>query len=151
MSYNVPVGAILPYYGGDNQLPTNYLVCNGDLIAKTAFPELYSLLVMANPALLVDSERAQLPDLRGEFLRGWDNQRNVDPQRKLGTFQDHEFKAHDHQVPHEVQVHWPGHGSFRSVDGGNDTNVKNPRTTQAGGSETRPRNVAVNFIIRARP
>lgn len=150
MANTVPVGAILPFYGGDNQLPADYLVCNGDQIAKSSFPDLYGHLIMANPALRIDAERAQLPDLRGEFVRGWDNQRNIDPQRRLGSFQDQELKAHDHAIPHEVQVHWPGHGGFHSNDGGNDTNLPTPHTTFSGGSETRPRNIAVNFIIRAR-
>jgi phage-related tail fiber protein len=106
---------------------------------------------MANPSLRINEELAKLPDLRGEFLRGWDNQRDVDPQRKLGSFQNQELLAHDHTIPHQVQVHWPGHGGFSSNAGGNDTNLSNPHTTSSGGTETRPRNIAVNFIIRARP
>lgn len=147
----VPVGAILPFYGGDNQLPANYLVCNGDQIARASYPELYAHLIMANPQLLIDAERAELPDLRGEFLRGWDNQRNVDPQRRLGSVQSDELRSHAHTIPHQVQVHWPGHGGFHSLDGGNDTNLASPATAPFGGGETRPRNVAVSHIIRARP
>jgi hypothetical protein len=148
----VPLGAILPFYGNEQQLPTDYLFCHGGAIAKTSYPELYGHLVTANPLLRVDEERALLPDLRGEFLRGWDYDGSIDPKRHVGSWQADEIKAHDHEIPYNVQVWWPGHGSFASGrDQGDDQNVANPQTKLTGGKETRPRNVAVAFIIRAKP
>lgn len=37
-----------------------------------------------------------LPDLRGEFIRGWDNGRGVDAGRNFGSWQDSQNKAHNH-------------------------------------------------------
>ena len=81
----VPRGTILPFYGGNNQLPFGFLFCNGNIISKTKYSDLYSHLVLANPYLRMDDERAQLPDLRGEFIRGWDNGRDIDLKRQLGS------------------------------------------------------------------
>jgi phage-related tail fiber protein len=149
---SVPIGTILPYYGGDNQPASGYLFCNGDPFSRTQFPDLYNHLTLANTALIIDAERAHLPDLRGEFIRGWDNDREVDPGRNLGTFQADELRTHAHIVPHNVQTFIPNAGGgFHSLDGGPDRNIGNPSTTSTGGIETRPRNIAVNFIIRAIP
>jgi tail collar domain len=149
----VPIGTILPYYGGNNQPAAGYLFCNGDSISRTQFPDLYNHLVLANSALKIDEERANLPDLRGEFIRGWSNNReNVDQARKLGSFQADDLKPHSHVIPHNVQVFVPNTtDSFKSVAGGPDRNVSNPSTLPFGEKETRPRNVAVNFIIRSVP
>ncbi|HXU30162.1 MAG TPA: tail fiber protein [Thermoanaerobaculia bacterium] len=148
----VPVGVILPFYGNNQQLPADFLFCDGNPITKTAFPELYSHLALANTGLILDAERALLPDLRGEFIRGWANDRDIDKDRKLGSLQLDMFKAHHHQFSGWVQITRPNAGDgFHSVGGGPDINVQDPPTTDVGGNETRPRNVAVNFIIRARP
>ena len=67
--YNsVPVGMILPYWG--SVAPAGYLPCSGQTITSGTFPELVTFLGGGASAVV--------PDLRGEFLRGWDNGRGVD-------------------------------------------------------------------------
>jgi hypothetical protein len=94
-----------------------------------------------------------IPDLRGVFLRGRndggsaagarnDGNQNPDGTLPLGTFQGDMFASHNH-------------GSF-AVSGlagsysyqAGPYPVNNTATTAAGGNETRPKNVTVNFFIR---
>jgi hypothetical protein len=144
----VPVGAVLPFYGNNNQLPAGYLFCNGDPVLRSQYTALYDHLVTANPTLRIDETRVRLPNLQGEFIRGWDNGRGVDPGRALGSPQEDMVKSHDHYIPGEVQFFVHGQGGFRSVEGNADTNRSDPRTNSYGGPETRPRNIAVSFIIK---
>ena len=83
-----------------------------------------------------------LPDMRGEFPRGWDHGRGIDPGRTLGSAQDDEFESHYH-------TGFMGQAATNSSTGG--TGGDNPyvgTTGLAGGSETRPRNVAGIFVVK---
>jgi phage-related tail fiber protein len=85
-----------------------------------------------------------VPDLRGEFLRGWDHGRGVDPGREFGSWQADELKSHTHDY---VGVRWEDRiqSGVNTERGGVDLT----KTTAAtGGSETRPRNIAVMYIIK---
>ncbi len=92
-----------------------------------------------------------LPDLRGQFLRGFNNGRKdsyADPdgdmKHPLGAQQDDQFRQHPHTIPAPV-----GGGS---IPGGIQPVITgfagNTSTGFTGGDETRPRNVAVNFYCR---
>ena len=119
----------------------------------------------------------KLPDLRGEFIRGWDDGRGVDAGRALLNWQPHTILDHAHYM--EL---WTGDGlaagSAREGvnpgilatygDGGivktDEPSHKVPSSLRAissrsvkrygeisgnVGTETRPRNVAFNYIVRA--
>jgi microcystin-dependent protein len=150
---DVPVGAILPFYGRKNQVPKGYLLCDGSSFTRKEWPVLYELLVKANHDLCVDLDAAVLPNLQGYFLRGLNEGSGLDGGRSLGSQQADELKRHSHKVPGEVQFHRPpAGGAFTSVPNEKvDNNVKDPETTEVGGAETRPTNIALNFIIRAQP
>lgn len=83
------------------------------------------------------------PDLRGEFPRGWDDGRGVDPGRGLGTWQLDMFKEHSHEQD----------GYAVAGAGGVSVGVTSgqKQTGKMGGSETRPRNVAGLFCIAIAP
>ncbi|WP_312043994.1 phage tail protein, partial [Erwinia sp.] len=70
----VPVGVPLPYPAAT--APAGWLKCNGASFSATAYP----LLAKVYPSL-------KLPDLRSEFIRGWDDGRGVDAGRGIGTAQ----------------------------------------------------------------
>jgi microcystin-dependent protein len=93
-----------------------------------------------------------LPDLRGEFLRGWDDGRGVDAGRVLGAGQDGTIKAHNHASPVLANM-MPLGGDSNLLGTGpyrNPTNAYVPglTTDTTGGTETRPRNIALLACIK---
>ncbi|MEH3260114.1 phage tail protein [Enterobacter roggenkampii] len=144
----IPVGFPLPWPQATP--PGGWLKCNGATFDKAKYPK----LAAAYPS-------GSLPDLRGEFLRGWDDGRGVDSGRGLGTVQSDELKSHAHTV--QIAAN-PADDPLRNslgygLTGGDKLAVKTNSTTTmygnptlanaTGGSETRPRNVAFNYIVRA--
>lgn len=93
------------------------------------------------------TNRQAAPDLRGMFLRGQNNNRtdgNQNPELKqVGELQSDEFKSHSHSVPHPSgrDGNRSGHQDAWFGNGGTSTGA-------AGGPETRPRNITVNYLIR---
>lgn len=87
----------------------------------------------------------RLPDLRGEFIRAWDDGRGADSGRALGSWQDHQLQDHEHVA---ARVSSPGLGFG---DGGSwsvtQTGTGVP-TSGNHGTETRGRNVAVLYAIK---
>jgi len=91
------------------------------------------------------SSTFRVPDLRGEFRRGWDNGRGVDPGRGIGSWQDSQNLAHDHSYSATNFT-----GSATRQSSGSDTITHGTRNTGlSGGSEARPRNIAYLTCIYA--
>ena len=132
MLVGVPIPWPLPV------IPPEHLEMRGQAFDASSFPKL---------ALLYPS--FTLPDMRGEFIRGWDNGRGVDISRVIGSSQLDEFKSHQHDLSQgpltggsgnqNQYASWWKTGSLSRVGG----------TYDAGGSETRPRNIAFMYIMRA--
>lgn len=85
-----------------------------------------------------------IPDMRGEFPRGWDHGRGVDAGRVFGSAQEDMLAAHDHALPARNNAN-AGDGWIEDADGSAET--RTTRTGTTGGVETRPRNVAGLWII----
>lgn len=84
-------------------------------------------------------------DLRGEFVRGWDHGKGTDTGRAFGTSQADDFKSHAHQTNITVGVGVSGGGSYGTfVQAPGGTYV----TSATGGTETRPRNVALTYCVK---
>jgi hypothetical protein len=123
----VPPGAIMAFYR--NTPPTGWIECNGQSAA--AYPNLVAIGVITTP------------DLRGEFVRGWDNGKGTDPGRALASTQLDEFKSHTHQAKGiynltgaSVGFNWDGVSNSTAT------------TLATGGTETRPRNIALMYCIK---
>ncbi|AYH48473.1 phage tail protein [Dickeya fangzhongdai] len=115
--------------------PAGWLKCNGQAFDKNAFPK----LALAYPG-------GVLPDLRGEFIRGWDDGRGVDAGRTLLSFQNHEMLSHTHGVP----INGTAGENWTNFPRGDSTSTDGyVQTTPTGGTETRPRNIAFSYIVRA--
>lgn len=85
-----------------------------------------------------------VPDSRGEFWRGWDDGRGADANRVQGSAQGEEFKAHTHNITTNVSGGGATpRGAVASLNQGADL-----ISASAGGTETRPRNVAKLFCIK---
>ena len=92
--------------------PAGYLECDGSALSRTTYAALYAVLgtTYGKGAGTTASTTFRLPDLRGEFIRGWDHGRGIDPDRaartdrgdgttgdKVGTRQAASLKSH-HQI-----------------------------------------------------
>ena len=124
----VPTGAIMPFYR--SSAPSGWLECNGQ--STSGYPAL---------AALVGSN---VPDLRGEFIRGWDNGRGVDPSRAIGKAQAQDIQPHTHSISLVA-----GTGGTAGIFYQNAGTTSPRNTGSAGGTETRPRNIALMFCIKA--
>jgi len=138
-----PVPAASVFYIASTVVPYGYLECNGSWVLKDTYLDLWTAL--GSPALGSGSNanKFQLPDLRGEFIRGWDHGRGVDPNRSILSAQADEFKSHVHGIG--------SYPNLRGVGGGAnlaDGNAYLKDTFATGGTETRPRNIALMPIIK---
>ncbi|SUF00536.1 gp19 [Salmonella enterica] len=95
----LPVGVPVPW--PLETPPTGWLKCNGAAFSS----EMYPKLAKAYPT-------NKLPDLRGEFIRGWDDGRGVDAGRALLNWQPHTIMDHAHNM--EL---WTGTGLPQEVHG----------------------------------
>lgn len=128
--------------------PTGWLKANGAAVSRTAYADLYAAIGTRFGA--GDGINTfNLPDLRGEFIRGWDDGRGVDSGRALGSAQGQLIESHDHGMDPYKQVNAnilqpvTGGAELSSVGVGGTV-----RTKATGGSETRPRNVALLYCIK---
>ncbi|OZI13961.1 phage tail protein [Sodalis-like symbiont of Philaenus spumarius] len=148
----MPVGVPLPW--PTEKAPTGWFICNGEPFNKIKYP----LLALAYPS-------GKLPDLRGEFIRGWDAGRKVDNGRKILSTQADAMQkiwAQWTMDDQAVSSNFPPKGAFY-CDGRASVNYDahsepdwrgckghfdSSRVTRTA-EETRPRNVAFNYIVRA--
>ena len=170
----VPTGTIFCF--AIATVPTGYLECNGQ--STSGHPALAALI------------GSNVPDLRGEFVRGWANTRAVDQNRQIGSTQGDDNKSHNHTVTSNHNITDNGHrhtattnqpsstaamgttiavndtivGNYGSGSGtglgplGNRQFMNNATTgisistnntvSNSGGTESRPRNVALMYIIK---
>ncbi|ELH3204545.1 tail fiber protein [Escherichia coli] len=158
----LPVGVPVPWPSATP--PTGWLKCNGAAFDKVKYPGLAAVFPSGN-----------LPDLRGEFIRGWDDSRGIDNGRALLSSQGHSLRDHSHN-----QEFWTGSNTTSSTiaqtgnygplvtqgDGGIVYTDREPQSLPSAvraigtrgvasdnaaniGTETRPRNIAFNYIVRA--
>jgi len=155
----IPVGFPLPWPQATP--PSGWLKCNGAAFDKAKYPK----LAVAYPS-------GNLPDLRGEFLRGWDDGRGVDVGRGILTAQSQDLAPHVHRygfwtarlndssladfagttilkqiTPSTPVIDFDNYPLPNSVitEGG----VVSASTQPMSSTETRPRNVSFNYIVRA--
>lgn len=129
-------------------IPTGYrlLKCNGATISRTAYADLFSVIgTIFGSGDGVNTFK--LPDLRGEFLRSWDDGRGIDSGRTFGSWQPDDFKSHSHKVPDSSAV-GTNMGVFHYGERGGYNNQDYNEVSSSGGVETRPRNFAMLTCIR---
>ena len=147
----LPVGVPVPWPSATP--PTGWLKCNGAVFSAEEYPE----LAKAYPT-------NKLPDLRGEFIRGWDDGRDVDSGRallseQLDAMQNVTGSLIDNTMGSAssasgvfnvgsssgVKYAAPSTGNAFSYYGVTLDLSRSARTS----AETRPRNIAFNYIVRA--
>ncbi|QWS93173.1 tail fiber protein [Escherichia coli] len=145
----LPVGVPVPWPSATP--PTGWLKCNGAAFSAEEYPELAKVY-----------PTNKLPDLRGEFIRGWDDERGVDSRRTLLSSQGDAIR----NITGNVGVYSDGLLTYASGVfslGPSSSNKQNPvagtganayATFDASkvvptANENRPRNIAFNYIVRA--
>ena len=164
----MPSGAIQAF--AMSTAPSGWLKCNGQAISRTTYAALFSTIgtTYGNGN---GSTTFNVPDLRGEFIRGWDDSRGIDSGRTMGSTQADQMQ----QITGSFEILNRGGGSSTSeiiktesgafVDGG-QVNYGEGWQGEGGsrgklmefdsaespdaraGDETRPRNVALNYCIK---
>ncbi|EQB98181.1 putative tail fiber protein [Photorhabdus temperata subsp. temperata M1021] len=141
----IPIGSPIPW--PLPHPPIGYFTCNGSAFNKLQYPK----LAEAYPD-------GRLPDLRGEFIRGWDDGRGVDSSRLLLSWQEGSYLLQDVNSVNNV-VSFSSHDRAalkwdtpqdKAISLGARYVVANrwtANTTFIGVS--RPRNIAFNYIVRA--
>lgn len=144
-----PTGTVIWFAA--NTAPTGYLKANGANVSRTTYASLFAVIGTTFGAG-DGSTTFGLPDLRGEFIRGWDDGRGVDSGRVFGSAQSDEFESHNHNMTRSFNVSNTAIGAWSDT---NPTNGSLPESgSQAstafdqGGTETRPRNVALLACIK---
>ncbi|EMX2274955.1 phage tail-collar fiber domain-containing protein [Yersinia enterocolitica] len=148
---NLPVGIPLPWPLATP--PTGWIICNGQAFDKAHCPQ----LALAYPS-------GVLPDLRGLFIRGWDNGRNLDGGRTLLSFQGDAIRNITGFYIQNLagNSYWNGcggafyqegnaFGHHANNSGGNGATTKRFDASRVvpTANENRPVNMAFNYIVRA--
>jgi len=123
---------------------------DGSAISRTEYTDLFSAIGTLYGT--GDGSTAfNVPDLRGEFIRGYDDGRGVDSDRTLGSSQEDEFKSHSHDL-YKYLVQYASSSNVDNVAGWCDHSQGNTTgesgTFATGGTETRPRNIALLACIK---
>ena len=149
---NVPSGTI--FYHAGSSAPTGYLVANGSTVSKTTYYNLWLALGGEASPYGQTFQTFNLPDLRGEFIRGLDSGRGVDSGRTIGSIQSSQNLSHSHASAGGTNfIIYPAvSGQARQEqeqEGGPQSySSRTPNTDSSGGAEARPRNIALLPIIK---
>ncbi len=200
---SVPPGAIMSFIM--NAEPDGWLKCNGQAVSRTQYADLFAI-IGTEYGVGDGSTTFNLPDLRGEFLRAWDDGRGVDTGRDLGSAQADQNKEHQHDsgsltaasdgahthtqnylnqvrmianngssptitVPtvgetaglrvkdgsnprfsqggiHDDATMYFRNGTMSTTSNGSHTHSISGNTADSGGTEARPRNIALLYCIK---
>tara|TARA_R110000782_G_scaffold152517_2_gene245104 strand:- start:333 stop:833 length:501 start_codon:yes stop_codon:yes gene_type:complete len=140
-SAGTPTGAVL--YFGKDAAPTGFIKANGATISRSTYADLFAVTGTTFGAG-DGSTTFKIPDLRGEFLRGWDDARGIDGSRAFGSAQADELKSHSHNM----RIQGSAGGGITTGAGLLGAGSNTGDTDAEGGAETRPRNVALLACIK---
>jgi phage-related tail fiber protein len=138
----VPPGAIMHF--ARSTPPAGWLKANGAAVSRAIYSNLFAA-IGTTFGVGDGSTTFNLPDLRGEFIRGWDGGRGIDPGRVFGDWQPDELKSHRHEIP-ETSPNDSNDGP--GFDSGLTLQATVNYTAEFGGTETRPRNIALLPCIK---
>lgn len=173
LSAAVPAGAVVSF--ARNTAPTGWLKANGALLNRTTYAGLFAAIGTTFGAG-DGSTTFGLPDLRGEFVRGWDDARGVDSGRVFGSAQAGQNESHTHAGTADaagahthVQNYWSPmnsnssgllHSTHISTNSSGSVQATLTPTASAGahshtlsiaaagGAEAHPRNIALLACIK---
>lgn len=147
--------------------PEGWLICNGQAVSRTTYADLFAVIGTTYGSGN-GSTTFNVPELRGEFIRGLDLDRGIDEDRELGSFQDQDVKAHTHTgstssdgahtheyaaATAQVGVLLASGSSYRLTLIADETLTAGAHShtvtiPSSGGTESRPRNLAMVACIK---
>ena len=156
-----PTGTIMAFAGDVVNIPFGWMLCNGAAINRVSYSNLYNAIGTAW-GVGDGSTTFNIPDLRGQFLRGVNMGSGNDPDASsrtannggnsgdnVGSYQGDAFKSHNHSMSFN---HWTSGvpNNYPTLSGYNSAanNAVINGVSHSGGSETRPKNAGVNYIIK---
>ena len=168
---NMFVGMVA--YFSISTIPSGWLACDGQAVSRTTYSALFTRIGTIW-GVGDGSTTFNLPDLRGEFIRCFDNGRGIDSGRTFGSLQTGTIQNHTHSgttsatsVPHTHTIKYDNLYTGSVLDGFvlmpngaysgatssvSDTSHTHTFTTgnpnSGGGTETRPRNIALLACIK---
>jgi microcystin-dependent protein len=138
----VPAGAVQAF--AMSSAPSGWLSCAGQAVSRTDFAALFAVLGTTY-GVGDGSTTFNVPDLRGYFIRGWGSNIDGTTSGSFASKQADELKSHSHFYSQ------PSSSFVYSHNGGADAlrflNVS-AQTTATGGTETRPKNIAMLYCIK---
>jgi microcystin-dependent protein len=152
----VPSGSIMAFAG--STIPTGWIICDGTAVSRVTYADLFASIA-TNWGQGDGTSTFNLPDLRGRFLRGVDGIAGNDPDaatrtalniggntgNNVGSYQLDDLKAHNHTFHDIANTNLFGNNpGYSSGTRGRQTY----NTSDAGGSESRPKNAYVIYIIK---
>ena len=153
-----PTATVVAFAGAT--IPAGWLLCDGSEVDRSEYASLYAAIGDAHGEG-DGSTTFNLPDYRGMFLRGVDNGAGTDPDAAtrtapfgganegdaVGSVQEDEFASHTH--PQEPETVMRTDCALFPTNAATSANMCRGGTTgPSGGSETRPVNAYVNYIIK---
>jgi microcystin-dependent protein len=158
----LPPGSVMAYMGA--VAPAGWLLCDGSEVSRSEYSMLFAVIGAASGAGN-GSTTFNVPDLRGRFLRGWNGAAGADPDaatrtaakpggntgNNIGSLQADELKSHNHSNGNFNRLlQYTGSNTITTIDhiGTEPDLINSAPLASVGGSETRPKNVYVNYIIK---
>jgi microcystin-dependent protein len=132
----VPIGSMCWFTTSDPaKLPVGWLICDGSAYVIDSTNEFYDLYLVVGTVFNAGGDPAGIfrtPDLRGQFVRGWNasggNNGTLDPGRVFGSTQTSAYQQHSHAITDPGHCHSitdPGH-IHTVTDPGHSHTVNDP-------------------------
>lgn len=159
---STPAGTLI--YFAASTPPTGFLKANGAAVSRTTYADLFAVIGTTWGAG-DGGTTFNLPDLRGEFVRAWDDARGIDSGRSFGSAQGSANLAHRHNTTIDgvastgrSQQSQTNLTSYHTADGGYESyyargtsssvEATGSVSSTSGGTESRPRNIALLACIK---
>ena len=139
-------------YFANTSAPTGYIECNGSAVSRSTYSALFAAIGVTHGSGN-GTTTFNVPDLRGEFIRGWDNSKGVDNGRAFGSSQADALQGHGHSLDSQSNGSGGGNGTYAMGATQVTDRVGVPVSLSGYGtvrlaSETRSRNVALLPCIK---
>ncbi|HYG50491.1 MAG TPA: phage tail protein [Flavobacteriales bacterium] len=126
--------------------PAGWIAANGAAVSRTTYARLFAAIGVVH-GVGDGTTTFNVPDARGRFIRGWDNGAGNDPGRVFGSYQADLLKDHTHNYNTKTHT-MPQSGSATHCWVNDNTVATAGVNAGLGGTETRPKNIALLACIK---